>query len=388
MLPKALDYIELNDLERLIGNVRESKTLEFKQSMPAKNDKEVIQFLSSVSAFANTAGGDLLIGVAAEEGIATALPGIPLAEFDRDTLRYEQLLADNIEPRLSAVAMRSVPCGADNHILIIRTARSWLGPHRVTKNDKFFGRNAGGKYPLDVGELRQAFTLRENVVERIAVFRRNRLNKITAGTTPVHLAPSASLVLHVISIPSFGDRRLVNVAQELNNRPVTLPVPLGAMGVGSGVNLDGVFVYSGSSLAERNGYGLLFRDCCIEGVKQLNVKNDSPYLAGAVFEQDVVRTLRSYLQTCAQLDAGYPVYVGLSLCNAKGCALAYDGGGYWADSGVRLDEEVVALPECVIETPDTDVPIVMRPAFDMIWNAFGHFHSDKYNSQGEWIGTA
>jgi hypothetical protein len=388
MLPKSLDHIQLADLQGLIGTVRESKTLEFKQAMPAKNDKEVIQFLASVSAFANTAGGDLLIGVAAEDGVAVALPGIPLAELDHDTLRYEQLLAGNIEPRLPTIGTRSVPCGGSNHILIIRTTRSWLGPHRVTKNDKFYGRNAGGRYPLDVGELRQAFTLRENIAERIRAFRRDRLNKIVANITPGHLAPSASLVLHVIPIPSFGDRRLINVAQELNSRPVTLPVPLGATGVGSGVNLDGVFVYSGPSLAQCHGYGLLFRDCCIEGVKQLSVRNDEPYLAGAVFEQDVVSTLRSYLQTCAQLDAGYPVYVGLSLCNAKGCALASDGAGYWADNGARLNEEVIALPECVVESPEADVPALMKTAFDMIWNAFGYFQSEKYNSEGKWIGTA
>ena len=387
MLPKSLDKIQLADLQRLIGNVRESKTLEFKQSMPAKNDKEIIQFLASVSAFANTAGGDLLVGLAAEDGVASAFAGVRLAEFDRDTLRYEQLLADNIEPRLPPVTMHSVPCGADNHILIIRTARSWLGPHRVTKNDKFYGRNAGGKYPLDVGELRQAFTLRENIAERISAFRRDRLNKITSGTTPVHLAPSTSLVLHVIPIPAFGDRQIINVAQELNNRPVTMPIPLGATGVGTGVNLNGVFVYAGPSPAECNGYGLLFRDCCIEGVKQLSIRDGGPYLAGSVFEQDVVRTLRSYLQTCAQLEAGYPIYVALSLCNARGCALLYDGGGYWADSGVRLDEEVIALSECVVESPEADVPILMRPAFDIIWNAFGHFRSDKYNSDGRWIGT-
>jgi hypothetical protein len=217
MLPKSLDHIQLADLRGLIGNVRESKTLEFKQAMPAKNDREVVQFLASVSAFANTAGGDLLIGVAAEDGIATALPGIPFADFDRETLRYEQLLADNIEPRLPNVVMRSLPCGDGNHVLIIRVTRSWMGPHRVTKNDKFYGRNAGGKYPLDVGELRQALTLRENIAERISAFRRDRLNKIVAKTTPGHLVPSASLVLHVIPIPSFGDRRLINVAQELNN---------------------------------------------------------------------------------------------------------------------------------------------------------------------------
>jgi hypothetical protein len=33
MIPKALDKVELTDLQALIGNARESKTLEFKRTL-------------------------------------------------------------------------------------------------------------------------------------------------------------------------------------------------------------------------------------------------------------------------------------------------------------------------------------------------------------------
>src|SRR5215813_3230520 len=166
MLQKQLEKIDLTDLERLLGVAREGKTLEFKQLMPAKSDREVIQFLSAVSAFANSTGGDLLIGIMAEDGIAKSITGIPIAGFDDEKLRLEQLLADNIEPRLPVVGFHSVPCGNGNHVVAIRVQRSWLLPHRVLKNDKFYGRNSAGKYPLDVGELRNAFALREAVSSR------------------------------------------------------------------------------------------------------------------------------------------------------------------------------------------------------------------------------
>ena len=388
MIPKPLSQIQLTDLQSLIGNVRESKTIEFKQAMPAKSEKEVVQFLAAVSALANTAGGDLLIGIDATDGVATAVKGIPDVGFDAEQLRLEQLLADNIEPRLPPVTFHSVKCGNGNHVVIVRVPQSWLSPHRVTKNDKFYGRNSAGKYPLDVGELRNAFVLRENVAERIREFRRSRLLKIMNGDTPVSLEPTASMVLHVIPLPSFGDRRLINVAQELEARPVTLPVPLGSQGVGHGVNLDGLFIYSGPSLNEAHGYGLLFRDACIEGVKQLSVRDGGPYIAGSVFEQDVVRTLRTYMQTCAQLEAGFPLYVGLSFCNAKGCSLAHVAGGIWETNRVTLKDEVIALPECLVESETADLPRLLKPIFDMVWNAFGYSRSDKYDQNGNWIGTA
>jgi hypothetical protein len=388
MISKPLTDIHLADLRGLLGNVREGKTIEYKQAMPAKNDKEVIQFLSAVSAFANTAGGDLLIGVSSDDGTASGIPGIPLAGFDGEKLRLEQLLADNIEPRLPPVGFQSVECGNGNHVVIVRVPRSWLAPHRVNKDNKFYGRNSAGKYALDVGELRSAFVLRESVAERIREFRRNRLLKIMNGDTPAPLAPSTSMVLHVVPLPSFGDRRFINVAEELGARPVTMPMPLGSHGVGHGVNLDGVFVYAGPSLEECNGYGLLFRDACIEGVKQLSIDNGKPYLAGSVFEQDVARTLRLYKQTCQQLEAGLRLYVGLSFCNAKGCTLRYDAGGYWSSTGAAFKDDVVVLPEFLVESDTADLPRLLKPAFDVVWNAFGHLRSDKYDAAGNWIGTA
>jgi hypothetical protein len=389
MLQKQLEKIDLTDLKRVLGVAQESKTLEFKQMMPAKSDREVIQFLATVSAFANATGGDLLIGITAAEGVATAIGGIPLAGFDDEKLRLEQLLADNIEPRLPVIGFHSIPCGNGNHVVVVRVQRSWLAPHRVLKNDKFYGRNSAGKYPLDVGELRNAFALREAVSERIRAFRSDRLAKIAAGDTPCQLKPSTSMVLHVVPIPSFGDRRLINVAEELSSRPVTLPVPLGSQGVGHGVNLDGVFLFSGPSIAESHGYGLLFRDGAIEGVKQLSVlENGTPYIAGAIFEQDVLSTLKIYMKTCEQLEAGLPLLVGLSFCNAKGCVLRTAGSGAWVTNGVALKNAVVVLPECIVESTDADLPRLFKPIFDVVWNAFGYMSSEKYDQNGKWIGTA
>jgi hypothetical protein len=389
MIQKQLEKIGLSDLERLLGVAREGKMLEFKQVMPAKSDREVIQFLAAVSAFANSTGGDLLIGIAADEGIAQSLTGIPLVGFDDEKLRLEQLLADNLEPRLPIVGFHSVPCGSGNHVLVVRVQRSWLAPHRVLKNDKFYGRNSAGKYPLDVAELRNAFVLREAVSERIRAFRSDRLAKITAGDTPCQLRPSTSMVLHVVPIPSFGDRRLINVAEELSARPVTVPVPLGSQGTGHGVNLDGVFLYSGPSMAESHGYGLLFRDGAIEGVKQLSILNDgTPYIAGAIFEQDVLSTLKIYAKTCEQLEAGLPLFVGLSFCNAKGCVLRAASSGAWTTNRVTIKNEVVVLPECIVESADADLPRLLKPVFDVVWNGFGYMRSEKYDQHGRWVGPS
>ncbi len=86
MIPKPVNEIGLDDLQALIdGEVAENKTLEYTREMPGGGNP--IPFLAAVSAFANTSGGDLLIGVEAVEGVPQALPGVEVASVDQETLR-------------------------------------------------------------------------------------------------------------------------------------------------------------------------------------------------------------------------------------------------------------------------------------------------------------
>jgi len=162
MISKPIHQLKRSDLHALIGNVRESKTLEFKREMPAGTSDEKIKFLAAVSALANTSGGDLLIGIETAQGIPIAIPGIALTNPDGEKLRLEQILASQLDPRLPRVDLEAIDCGGGRHVLAIRVARSSIAPHRVTANDKFYGRNSGGNYPLDVSELRSAFVFSES----------------------------------------------------------------------------------------------------------------------------------------------------------------------------------------------------------------------------------
>ncbi len=94
------------------------------------------------------------------------------------------------------------------------------------------------------------------------------------------------------------------------------------------------------------------------------------------------------MKTCEQLEAGLPLFVGLSFCNAKGCVLRAAGSGAWTTNGVTLKNEVVILPECIVESADADLPRLLKPIFDVVWNGFGYMSSEKYDQNGKWIGAA
>ena len=117
LFDKQLELITEDDLASLVENqVREGYQIEYKQSVlrEKKEKQDKVDFLASVTSFANTIGGDLLIGVAATSGVPVALPGWEGVDLDREKLRIENLLRDLVEPRV-AFKIHEIRLGNGNH---------------------------------------------------------------------------------------------------------------------------------------------------------------------------------------------------------------------------------------------------------------------------------
>ncbi len=173
------------DLQVLVDNsVLESKTIEYKQSLPSNSESDKKEFLADVSSFANASGGDLIFGIIADKktGTPKSLEGLIIENIDQEILRLENMIRGGIEPRMPSVSTEPIKLSNSKFALIIRTPKSWICPHRVTfgGHDKFYSRSSNGKYPLDVGELRVAFNLSETITEKIRNFRQDRISKILA----------------------------------------------------------------------------------------------------------------------------------------------------------------------------------------------------------------
>jgi hypothetical protein len=243
----------------------------------------------------------LLIGVEAAQGVSTAIPGIPLTNPDAEKLRLEQILASQLDPRLPRVDIETIDCGSGRHVLAIRVARSWIAPHRVLANDKFYGRNSGGNYELDVGELRSAFVLSESSAERIRNFRDDRLIKIAAGETPLAMHPGAAMIVHVVPFSTFVAGRSLDIVQAIGAGYV-MALPPGRIGHPNNyaTNLDGLVTYSNAPDDPAHGYAQVFRSGAVEGVDLLGTdeKEGAPYLEELVplaeqlldVPQDLIRT--------------------------------------------------------------------------------------------------
>lgn len=393
LLGTPLDKITCEVLHNLIAaGIAESLYIEYKQETYGEREKDRAEFLADVSSFANTSGGDIVIGIEESQGVAVRV--VPfMGNVDDEKRRLEQMALSNIEPRISNLRIEAIQVAEGGHVIIVRVPRSFIPPHRVTfrGSNRFWARAGSFKYEPQVEQLRQLFNDTPHIAERIRSFRNDRLVRITAGETPIPLNEGGKVVVHVVPLPSFVDGRLLDVFAATASG-THMPIPMDVLGGTNqlGVNLDGVFTFRETRGGNRKSYAQFFRSGAIEAVRDLSRNDDdgTPYFVGPDLTNDVVFGVRQYLEVLKSYETGLPAYIFLSFCGVEKCFYRYspEGSGYWQKSK-PLGREVIAFPEIVVDSFDVDAALVMRPVFNMLWNAFGFGQCDMYDGQGKWRGV-
>ena len=385
MIPGTIDDIDINTLQGLIENeVCEDKTLEYKRQMPGKADSDLVPFLATVSSLANTAGGDFLLGVVAKDGKPVALPGIEIENLDGEILRFDQLLRDRLEPRLPHVDIHPIKVAHDKYVLVFRVLRSWIAPHRVKKNSKFYARNSAGRYELDVGELRTAFSMSEGLATRIRDFRTDRLAKIHSRETPVPLKSGGCMVVHAIPLGSFMSPTTVDITPaETSTRQFP---PMGASAWNGRFNLDGYVNYAGGHESSLRAYTQFFRTGVVESVSVLSTHEDRPFLPRVAYEVNVIKFLSQFFKFAGGFKIEPPYSMFLSFVGVRGCMFSAQPRNLPPHERQPLREDMLILPDIVIQDCDEKPDQLLRPIFDMVWNAFDFIRSFNYDEQNNWVG--
>lgn len=226
-----------------------------------------------------------------------------------------------------------------------------------------------------IGASPQAIDLAET-------FRRERLAEISAGRTPVPLSNGAVAVLHMVPLPAFDSRELVDIVN-LVNHGTHMPVPLAGRGGVPSMSLKGICNSQGDG-----GYGLLLRNGAYEGTHVLNEHRGAPYAASIAFGNMVVGAVRRALALQHHYGFGFPTAAMLSFCNAADVRLLrrteFGGAAYYEEG--PLGQAVMEIPRVILSGPDVDAPAALRPLLNAVWNAFGLAGCDMYDGQGQWIG--
>jgi predicted HTH transcriptional regulator len=179
LFDKPLDLITEDDLASLIENqVREGYQIEYKQAVAFKDKQDKLDFLAGVTSFANTVGGDFLIGITAASGVPSAIPGWAGIDVDQEKQRIENLLRDQVEPRV-AFKIHEIRLRNGNAVVLIRVPWSWAQPHmvRMDQVNRFYYRHSAGKDIMNITQLRAAFALTTGLEEQIAAFCLRRLRE-------------------------------------------------------------------------------------------------------------------------------------------------------------------------------------------------------------------
>src|SRR5207244_6652813 len=105
-----------------------------------------------------------------------------------------------------------------------------------------------------------------------------------------------------------------------------------------------------------------------------------PYVA---YEREAVNSLVQCFQVLTELDCSFPVVIALTLTNTKNLQMASDDFSF--DQSEVIDEDTLMLPETIVEDSDTSASKILKPMFDLVWNACGYPASKNFDAEGNWV---
>jgi len=392
MIEKAIENIIENDLLELKGNeVLEGRTLEYKQALPTNTRDAKIKFLAGISSFANTSGGDFIIGIIARQGKPTDISGIDIENADEAKLRLEQLIKDGLKPRIPSVMIRDISLSNGNVVFILRIFQSWMGPHRVilSGHDKFYSRNSAGKFQLDVDELRDAFIQTEAIKKGIETFRLKRVSKISAQETPIPMVKGTKIVLHFVPLISIKESVNYELEKHFSRNQYPRGIFRGLIDADWRFNFDGFLYYSLRQDIESDIYVQIFRNGTIEFVdgREIQPRNGKKLIYTLDLERGLIEAFTLYCEILKSIAVSPPVYAFLSIIDVKGYCL---GVGHkdrifpYREKHL-IDKNVLFFPEIEIDNYYAEVSKLLMPWFNKMWNAGGYEKCLNVDENGNWI---
>ena len=407
---KPFEDISAGDILSLIPGIPEGHRLDYKRDLPAEGAKGIRDFLADVSALANTAGGLLLYGV--EEGRDDSdKTGLPTGVCGVDAPKNEEVFiaawqgrttdTQLIEPRLiPAPRFRFIdgfPGG--KKVLVVFVQKSLLAPHWCRyeeKARKFYIRHECNNMLMDIGEVRHAFVEARQIPERVDDFRRLRASQILANEAPLPLGDGFTVVIHLLPLSSFAADAPSLDTMMLAGR--TAMRCLGRNAYANRPNFDGMLFSNSSNEGVARCYSQVYRYGAVEIVqaqsreleKQQVESTGAAFIRARMLERDVIETVTDWLEVLSELQAQPPVFVCLSLLRVKNMVLVsgdreslYKGD---VEDIPRIDKDMLFIAPVIAEVLAADVGRLLKPAFDVLWQASGRAKSLFYNAEGDRVG--
>jgi len=374
LFDKPLELIRSEDLHELIENqVREGYQVEYKQSVEFKDKQDKLDFLAGVTSFANTIGGDFIIGVRAASGIPTEIAGWEGIDVDREKQRIENLLRDQVEPRVP-FRVHEVHLSNGRVALILRVPWSWAQPHmvRMDQVNRFYYRHSAGKDIMNVIQLRAAFALTTRLEEQIAAFRKERAAKIKTGAdSRLTSPPGPTVLIHIVPFESLRMDFALDLEAVMKAAQGGI-LPLSAGSNGHIYTLEGVLCFD--ELPACNAYTQIFRNGIIETASRhlLTHARAGKLIPCGALPRDVMTFVGAATRFYQSVGVQPPLVAMMSILNVNGFEFATStelGVGFYKH---QVDRDDLIFPSVLIQNYETPVVENCRPIFDALFNAAGY----------------
>lgn len=380
MLLDDLDQVDATHLQQLCSDgCPESETLDFKRELPGNSDKEKHELLKDVSALANSEGGDLVYGIDEKDGAAAAIASISAEPADAAKRRIAQILDAGLEPRVQGIRMVQVDVSG-GYVLILRVPASFDSPHciRSNANRRFVMRNGTTTADMTYDQIRSTFDRTATLAERARTFITERLRAIASRTTATPVLPGPTAVVLVVPLAGIAERRTVDLQQIYHSTFINF-MDRDWSGASRSFNFDGLAVHPGGKNNDGfYAYTHIFRSGTLEGCRlsgaerQLQQGQPERFVVWSLGLSNFVHSnATNFLNSLQTWGFGGPAFLSVALLNTKGYELGI-GDVLRPFSRAAADRDHLIPPPSWIESiGSTPVDTAVRPAMDMLWQAFG-----------------
>jgi hypothetical protein len=389
VIQKSLGTIAAADIQGLVADrTPEGRTIEFKRDLPGTRDSDRKEFLADVSSFVNALGGDLIFGVDEQGGVAVAADGLNVSNIDAEVLRLDEMIRSGISPRIVGCHTQVVPGLAKGPAVVVRIPRGWNGPHAISfqQDFRFYSRSTNGKFRMDATDVRDAVLAAGSIEQRIRSFRSERVARIVADETPVPLTGTKRIAIHLVPFAAFSSRPAVDLLNIAERSELMQPFYADGGWSAPTFNIDGLYTSAGAGNTENYSYLQIDRAGRIEAAESWMIPSIDPArypdsIPSERFPSELFAAVTRALRLYELLDVPSPYAVMVSILGAKGVVLALDVFRF--RSPLRpLDRDALFLPEVIINDRPVDVPAVLHPLLDALWQSLGLKTSTEYDEYG------
>lgn len=381
------DVNESRLLELCSQGCPESQTLDFKKTLPGHSDRERSEFLKDVCALANTDGGDLVYGIAEEDGHAKEPHPVTGEPADAAKRRLGQIADAGLEPRVIGLRFLDVPI-TGGYALIVRVLASFNGPHRYIINGiaRFVMRNGTHTAELTYDQLRSAFDRTATLTERARRFREDRIAAIASRKTWKPMMKGPVCVVHFIPIRAMAGNQSIDIFSLYNNY-ASFMFPFWH-GASRSTNLDGLVVHPGfaDGQVEIGAYTQIFRSGAFETARYGGGLADPSrkIIPSTGVSQFIRDAIQKFLKASLDLGISGPAVASAALLTIGDYEFGLPTEHF--SSRPKSDRENAVLPEIWINAIEsvTDIDEVARPMLEVLWQAFDVERCYLYDAQGHW----